>query len=127
MALAKKSRITSEEITNRAVGALRQQLSPLYRALQQVFGEIDALDTEMPSASGAIEPRKAKVWESWKARFGGKTAEMIDALLTHREMTATQLRIAIQCRQQTIYDSAYKLNSAGLIDKNGGKYSLKEL
>jgi hypothetical protein len=80
------------EDANRALSMLRRQLGPLYRALQAVFGELDAAGVRddvqaQPSAPGApvasaTDPR----WESWKQKMPGRPAEMIDLLLLHGEM-----------------------------------------
>lgn len=117
-----------------AIGPLRTQLTPLYRALQVLFGHMEAAGV---TASDPVVPtsgrpptgnqKHAAVWESWKQKLGPTAAKFIDALLLHEEMTVTQLRIACQCGQQTVYDTASKMSKAGLINRNGGKYSLKQL
>ena len=48
-------------------------------------------------------------------------------LLLHGELNRTQLRLHLSCATRSITDVVYKLNQAGLINKNGGKISLKEL
>jgi hypothetical protein len=48
--------------------------------------------------------------------------------MIHGELTHTQLRIHIgTSRMQTVYDAVSKLNKAALLNKNGDKFSLKEL
>ena len=119
----------------RALSMLRQQLSPLYRALRAVFGELDAagiVDASMSAPASApvgvsTEPRVAAVWDSWKSKLGGQCAKVIDVLLTHGEMNTTQLAIAVGTRRQNIPNLIYKLNQAGLINKNGGRFALKAL
>jgi DNA-binding Lrp family transcriptional regulator len=54
-------------------------------------------------------------------------AKAIDALLMHGALTQTQLRIHVGCAAGSISDLVYRLNKAGIINKNGGKISLKEL
>lgn len=106
----------------RGVSELRTALTPLYQALQRIFGETDGI--------GAAESAPAKsspVWESWKAKLSGSAAKAIDALLLHGTMTAEQLRIHLGCATRTCYNIIGELNKAGLIDKHGGKISLKEL
>jgi len=129
------------ENTNRALTALRQQLSPLYRALQRLFGELeDAGVPDGPAAwsgpppagtgatsAGAIDPRTAAIWETWKSRLGLGCAAVIDALLLQPNLNTTQLAIAIGKNRNTIPNLIYKLNQAGLIDKNGNRFSLKQL
>jgi hypothetical protein len=108
---------------------LKEVLTPLYTALQHVFGDLDAVVSN--DASGAVgaasDARVSPVWESWKQKLGGKAADAIDALMVHGELTHTQLRIHIKCGQQTVYDTVLRLNKAGIINKNGGKISLKKL
>lgn len=123
----------AREDGSRALTNLRRQLSPLYRALQDVFGELDAAgasDDVPPSAFGpgtaTVDPRTAAVWASWKGRMGA-AAPVIDALLLHGEMTTTQIGIAIQRSRKTVPALIFKLNRAGLINKNGNKFSLKSL
>lgn len=118
----------------RAVSALRRQLTPLYRALQAVFGELDApgigdsRDAEAPSSPPAQDARVRAVWESWKSKLGGTVAKGIDALLLHGELDTAQLAIAAGLDKRTVTNTVvYKLNGAGLINKNGGRFSLKQL
>lgn len=114
--------------SDRAVANLRKQLTPLFNALRSVFGEMDAIapeqDTQQPSA---MPDKKRAVWESWKQKLGGKKADFIQALLDHGEMTSAQLRVATRSGTRTVPQVIYQLNQIGLINKNGGKYSLKEL
>lgn len=109
-----------------AMGALRKQLTPLYRALQAVFGELDAAGVEDVPAT-AQSPRATAVWESWKSRLPGGPAKIIDALLLHSEMNTQQLAIATGVHRNSIPAMIYKLNKAGLLNKNGGRFSLKPL
>ena len=115
----------------RAVGQLRQQLTPLYRALQAVFGELDAAGVEdaMPTSSAPTAPtsRTAAIWESWKARMPGGPAKIIDALALQSDMNTQQLAIATGVHRNSIPAMIYKLNKAGLLNKNGGRFSLKAL
>jgi len=107
-----------------AVTAVRRQLQPLYQALASLFGELDkfeVVDAAQPTA------KHSTVWESWKSTLGGKQAEFIDLLLTHGEMTAAQFKAAAHCAIKTVYDTTFKLNKAGILNKNGGRFSLKEL
>lgn len=130
----------AREDADRALSMLRKQLSPLYRALQAVFGELDAAgvtdstvpdpQSAGPGATHGIEPRVAALWASWKQKLGGADSapsRVIDALLTHGEMNVAQLRVAGKMAQQTVYDSVSKLHKLGLLNKNGGRYSLKQL
>jgi hypothetical protein len=108
----------------RGIQELRTVLTPLYQGLRHIFGEIDELGVESTSTA---HPQKNAVWDSWKQKLGGLPAKAIDALLVHGEMNRTQLRIHVGCATGSITDLVYKLNQAGIINKNGGKISLKEL
>ena len=73
--------------------------------------------------------RSSAVWEDWKKKLGATAAsKIIDILLLHGQLDQTQIRIHLgTSRMQTVYDAVSKLNKAGIINKNGGKISLKEL
>jgi hypothetical protein len=96
--------------------------------LQQVFGQLDTLgaDDSATPASPAGDPRIAAIWASWKSRMGA-AAPIIDALLVHGEMNTSQLAIAIQRSRKTVPALIFKLNRAGLLNKNGNRFSLKQL
>lgn len=131
---AERAAERAREDAQRALSMLRKQLGPLYRALQAVFGELDAAGIEdaepgaVPRASeGTLpNPRTAAVWASWKEKLGA-AGKLIDALLLHKEMNTQQLAIATGLHRTTIPKHIYTLNRAGLINKNGGRFSLKPL
>ena len=124
-----QAELSSAKVQNsRAISMLRHQLDPLYKALQSVYGVIEASGVEEDDDPKAgTNPRVKAVWESWKQKLGGKQAEFIQALLEHGSMTAVQLKVATHTGTSTVPQVIYKLNQLGLIDKNGGKYSLKQL
>jgi hypothetical protein len=106
---------------------LRAALNPLYTALRRIYGQMDEMGIEdaPPTTKG---PRRAsEAWESWKQKLGGKPAQAIDTLLLHGEMNAPQLRIHLQCGRDYVYNVISILHKANLINKNGGRISLKEL
>lgn len=115
----------AQESAGLAMGNLRRQLSPLYRALQMVFGELDAAGVSEQDPAGA--PRASAVWENWKQRVGASAAKCIDALIVHRELNTQQMSVATGLHRTTIPKLIYVLNKNGLINKNSGRYSLKEL
>lgn len=136
----------AREDSDRALGALRKQLGPLYRALQMVFGELDAAgvtdgpqyygEPAAPSAPGGggldsrLDPRVNAVWESWKTKLGPGTAQarIIETLQLHPSMSAAQLKVAAKMATQTVYESTSKLRLLGLIEKDsGGRWTLKKL
>jgi hypothetical protein len=105
------------------VKELRKILTPLHRALQAVFGEIE----EMGLPDGGSPERSNPKWESWKSKMPGRPAEFIDLLLLHGTMNRNQLMAAAHCGKDVVRVTISKLNVAGLLNKNGGQYSLKEL
>lgn len=105
------------------VSQLRDILFPLHNGLKKMFGELDA----MGGSATAATPRVSAAWEQWKQKLSGHPAKAIDALMVHGAMTQTQLRILIGCANGSIAGVVCTLNKAGLINKSGGKISLKEL
>jgi len=122
------------QLVEYAATQMRMQLEPLYNGLQALFGQLEAIPFHAVrnTADGVFvdtaDPKR-KVWESWLDKFGrdSMASRFITALLDHGQMNVAQLRIAMKCGQQTVYDTATRLKTAGLINRNGGKYSLKEL
>lgn len=109
------------------VGELRRVLLPLHQAMRLVFGEIERIaPNENAAAPSAPSARNSDKWESWKRKLGGKAGEFITELLVHGEMTAQQLMVATKCGQKTMYRTIAELNKAQVLNKNGGKFSLKE-
>jgi hypothetical protein len=104
---------------------IRRQLEPWHNALGLLFGELD--EQGISDAPTSVPTRIAGVWESWKQKLGGKSADLIDALLQHGVMNAPQLRVAMKCHINSVYETTAKLQKLGLVNKNGGRYSLKEL
>jgi len=115
------------------VAELRTILAPLYQALGMVFGQIEVMGVGAASTvpPTSVDPRKAAVWDSWIEKLGGKESfagNMIAALLQHGALTSKQIAIHIGTkRMQTVYETTLKVNKAGILDKNGDKFSLKEL
>lgn len=106
---------------------LRRVLSPLYRALQAVFGELD----EMGVAEIAPQAQPASVsaarWQPIMNKLGGNRAKFIQALLDFGPSTASQVRAAMAItRMQSVYDVAHQLMKLGVVVKRGEQYSLKE-
>lgn len=111
-----------------ALSALRKQLSPLYRALQSVFGELDAAGVEdTPVGTSAVSSRIDTIWASWKSKFPGKPSMIIDALMVHGQMSISQIAIAIRSDRRNVPPMLSKLKGAGLLEKNGSMFSLKQL
>jgi hypothetical protein len=134
LAISRAETKRATQSASRAVARLRQILTPLYAGLKELFGEMDAsglIDTATAAPTGSPAPaddRKVKVWEAWKNKLPGQASKLIDAMLTHGDCDVEQFVVITGCaRRQTTYDAIHKLNKLGLINKNGGKYSLKEL
>jgi hypothetical protein len=123
--VAQQATVLAKREAASALGALRKQLSPLYRALQAVFGELDAAGVEDQTTGPSTSPRVSAVWEAWKQKLSPACGKIIDALLTHSELNSAQLKVACRLGTSTVSDSIYKLNKAGLINKNAGRFSLK--
>lgn len=107
------------------VSALRKVLSPLYRALQEVFGEMEGIgqgDAEQP-----VSARTSAMWSAWKDKLGKGPAKAIDALLLHGAMTRKQLAVATGYSPQNISNIISDLNGASLITKDGDRVSLRTL
>lgn len=112
-----------------AIRALRKQVEPLYRSLGMIMGEISRVDADRidsqesrGSTSSSLSPK----WQMLKNKLGPREAEFID-LLQHGPMTAAQLRAAARCDIKTAYRVVEKMQNAGFLSKNGGKWALKEL
>lgn len=127
LANAKHAATAAKRDATKGVSELRRQLTPLYRAIQAVFGEMDTIGVEDAAPASATNPHVAAVWASWKSKFHGKPAAIIDALLVHREMNTTQIAIAIGSSRGNVPPMLTKLNKAGLLQKNGNMFSLKAL
>lgn len=128
---AKDQEITTIESQNTvAIKNLRRALSPLYTALRQVFGEIEAVagpEDSAPATAPASSPASNLRWDSWKQKLPGRPAEMIDLLLLHGEMNRNQLMAGMHAGKDVVRITISKLNVAGLLVKNGGRVSLKPL
>jgi hypothetical protein len=101
---------------------IQKLLGPWHDAINELYGEFDGVEF-----SSSPQNKNSAVWESWKQKLGGGTAKVIDALLLHGEANTIQLSIATGLHRTTIPALIHKLNKASLINKNGGKFSLKEL
>lgn len=122
----------AREDADRALSELRRQLNPLYVALQRVFGELDAAGVTESAAASASSAAptdsgsKAK-WDDWKKRLGPSCAKVIDALLLGGEMNVESIKIAAKLGRDTVYSATSVMGRAGILVKNGGKFSLKSL
>lgn len=116
----------------RSVAKLRDVLSPLFQSLKLVFGEIETIAG--PDAGAAVaegtDSRDSAKWMSWKSQLPPACGRVIDALLTHGELTAPQILVVCKMAPGTLHGGSgvlSRLNRAGLLNKNGNKHSLKKL
>lgn len=107
---------------------LRKELSPLRNAINAIFGELDAAGINEESVR-PVAPSSAKsaVWDRWMNQLGGNRAAVLKALLEHGEMSRVQLRVASAVPDGSLNSVTSELHKLGLINRGGGKYSLKEL
>lgn len=108
------------------VAKLRKVLTPLYTALQHIFGEIDGMGVE-EQGDQPVPVGKSAVWESWKSKLPSGEARAIDALLLHGSLTVAQLRIHVGCASRTAQNIAVSLKGKGLVTRENGKITLKEI
>lgn len=114
----------------KALAAVRHQLQPLFTSLRLLFGELDTVDIPDSFVGGKPAtgaPQNNSVWESQKRRFPGRPADIIDALLERPGMTTQALATTLRADVRTISRNIFVLNKAGLIEKNGSQFFLKEL
>jgi hypothetical protein len=123
LSAARRETSQAKRESARALAALRKQLSPLYQALQMVFGELDALPADEPVAQTVSR----SAWDEWKQRLGPSCAKVIDTLLLGGEMTITSICVAAKIGKRTAYTATSKMGQAGILLRNGGKFSLKKL
>ena len=111
----------------RAQAKLKQVLSPIYQAFQMIFDELEDVEADTGGSGFVAVPQSVEKWEIWKRKLPGKPAEFIQALLEHGELNSAQLKSLTHSGTSTVPQIIYKLNSLGLINKNGGRYSLKQI
>jgi|GEM_PF-5059743 len=116
-----------KERMERSVKKLREVLTPLHHWLRALFGEIEfAVGAEEPPTPGNSSTANGRAvsdtdprWQSYKENFPGAPARIIDALLSHREMTLTQLSRLLKMDYTTAQKALSKLKAAGAVRKEG--------
>lgn len=112
----------------RSLGNLQKFLNPLFQSLKTIYGEFEEIDLGAEGEEPVTRTGSSKgVWDSWIKKLPGKQSEVIAALKEYGSMNVQQLRVATHSANQTVYDAISKLHKLGLINKSGGKYSLKEM
>jgi uncharacterized coiled-coil protein SlyX len=104
-----------------STGPLRRELAPLKRAIDRVFGIMDAAGVVEESGS---TPNPGK-WELVKKRLTGKDVEVIDLLLVQGAMTVSNIANALRCSGEAARQRVDKLRGQGLLVKNGREVTLK--
>jgi hypothetical protein len=102
-----------------ALNAVRSVMEPQYRAMQKLFSELDAVVTSNDFAA----------YEPWKQKLGGACSRMIEALAQRGELTRIQLATLTSQspRSGSFATNLARLNTNGLIEKNGDKIRLRPL
>lgn len=117
-----------DEIESKLANVKRDAVVALLNLFSESMRQIASGKFDLNTAPTVqVDDRQSKVWESWKQRLGGSCAKVIDALLTHKDLNTQQLAIATGLHRTTIPNLIFRLNKAGLINKNGGRFSLKSL
>lgn len=103
-----------------AMGNLKKQLSPLYRALQMVFGELEAVGDDMQGGGGK--------WDVVKQRLAPRLREAVDLLLIQGSMKRTQMAAALKMDYSNCTKNVIgALLRQGLLTDDNGQLRLKEL
>lgn len=111
----------------KGVDTLQHALAPTFRGMQMIFGVFEDLGINPEDAYSQTAAPKgdASFWDLQKRRFPGKPSEIIDLLL-ERSMNTSQIAAAGRMDPRTVTKTIYILNKAGLVEKNGGMFSLKQ-
>ena len=111
-----------------AIGSLRRCLTPLYQALQRVFGDMDAIAPvgDEPAATGSAANGNSR-WDAIKQRNPGRIAEAIDALLIHGPLNVSQMAAVIHIdRSNCSKNVVGKMLRMGIAERDGQKIRLRE-
>jgi hypothetical protein len=89
--------------------------------MQKLFGDLET------SGSGAAVDGSA--YEAWKQKLGGACGRMIDALLQRSELTRMQLATLTNQspKSGSFATNLARLNTNGLIEKDGDKIKLRPM
>jgi hypothetical protein len=97
--------------------AVRKVMEPEYRAMQRLFQEIDA---------AALQSVDGEIFAGWKEKLGAGPAKVIDVLLTRPEgATKQQIVTLTQYSRRSVDNHISRLNSNGLLEKDGNKIRLR--
>ena len=113
-----------------SVASLQRMLRPLYTALGQIFGEVEALGLETDLSVERSSSKVQAVWDDWKTKLPPSCGKVIDALLMHGPMTQQQICVAARMSPNTLGGGLgvlARLSKGGLIDRRDGKIALKKI
>ncbi len=119
----------SRHLVDQGMRSLRRQLSPLYKALQQVFGELDELAPEVsaqPAASMGVAGNNNDYWATWKSRLRPAVGRVIDALIETPHLGSTHLAATLRMDPRTVRDALASMRKVGILATSAeGKHSLQ--
>lgn len=126
----KRLQLQMSALSQESLRTIARLLSPLYKSLKPIFGELEAVGVEYIGMEAAVPASTGKQsqWESVKQRLKPREREVIDVLLLQGQMGRTQIAAAIKmdythCRKTVIAP----LISQGWLVESGGKIALKNL
>lgn len=107
---------------NSIIANLKKQLEPQYRSMQALFGDLEKANSHGVHADAAV-------WEPWIQKLGGKCGKMIEALMQRGELTRTQLATLTEqsSTSGSFATNIAKINTNGLIEKEGDKIRLRSM
>lgn len=108
---------------------LKRTLDPLYKGLQQVYGDVldDGEDDEPATETASTHrPQDAGPYQLWKERLPGKCSKVIDALLV-QPMNFTQLKSATKQGSTSVTEALKILRLNKLIEKDGELNRLRRI
>lgn len=101
-----------------ALDAVRKVMEPEYRALQKLFGELEAT-----SSGAGID---YSVYEPWRKKLGAGPAKLIDLLISRGgEASRTQLQTLSGYSGRSMTNHIARLNTNNLIEKDGSLIRLR--
>lgn len=104
---------------NAVLTAVRKVMEPDYKMLQRLFGELESHTT-------TGEDIDTSVFEPWKKKLGAGPAKLIDCLIERGgELTRTQLQTLSGYGARSMTNHIARLNTNGLIEKEGSIIRLR--
>jgi hypothetical protein len=107
---------------------VKKILDPLHRALQALYGEIEAAgieDSSAPAAAAAPgQPIPETKYAAWKQRLSPACGKIIDALLV-QPLTHSQMVVYCKMHFDTIGKALKIMKANALLEQDGKVYRLK--